>query len=187
MTQASGYLVLFENGNDSPKQSSQYPTWSLFSENLSSTTKSPRSQPQSLWNLFAKKRATPARLWPCHIFWSKKDKKKKRPGDFLSRSSHTHIHTHTHTHTHLFTCLSPWKYSSWTSLVVQCLRSFLSMQGTWVQVLVREDSACCRSSKPVHCKYWSPSTLDPMMCNKRSHCNEKPVHHSSGVAPACWN
>ena len=103
---------------------------------------------------------------------TKKKKKKKWPGDFLSRSSHTH------THAHLFTSLSPWKYSSWTSLVVQCLRSFLSVQGTWVQVLVREDSTCCRSSKPVHCKYWSPSTLDPMMCNKRSHYNEKPMHHS---------
>ena len=114
--------------------------------------------------------------------------KKKKGLVIFSAGVHTHIHTHTHTHTHTsFTSLSPWKYSSWTSLVVQCLRSFLSMQGTWVQVLVREDSACCRSSKPVHCKYWSPSTLDPMMCNKRSHCNEKPVHHSSGVAPACWN
>ena len=30
---------------------------------------------------------------------------------------------------------------------------------------------------PHSCNYWSPRTLEPALRNKRSHCNEKPVHH----------
>ena len=26
--------------------------------------------------------------------------------------------------------------------------------------------------------------LEPMLCDRRSHCNKKPVHHNWGVAPA---
>ena len=31
------------------------------------------------------------------------------------------------------------------------------------------------------------SPLEPVLCNKRSHCNEKPMHCSCRVAPACCN
>ena len=31
------------------------------------------------------------------------------------------------------------------------------------------------------------SPLEPMLCNKRSHCNEKPMHCNCRVAPACCN
>ena len=30
-----------------------------------------------------------------------------------------------------------------------------------------------------------PHTLEPMLHNKRSHCNEKPTHYNLRVAPAC--
>ena len=84
-----------------------------------------------------------------------------------------------------------------TSLVAQWLRICLPVQGTQVRSLVREDSKCHGAAKPVHdnswaCdlepmshKYWAhvpqllkPTRLEPMLLNKRSHCNEKPAHHN---------
>ena len=61
-----------------------------------------------------------------------------------------------------------------TSLVLQWLRICLPMWGTWVRSLVREDFICLRATRPVCHKYWS---LVPRaaLCNKRCHCNEKPV------------
>ena len=49
------------------------------------------------------------------------------------------------------------------SLVAQWLRICLPIQGTWVQALAQEDPTCCGATKPV-------------LCNKRSHRNEKPAH-----------
>ena len=83
-----------------------------------------------------------------------------------------------------------------TSLMAQWLRIRLPVQGTWVRMLVQEDPACCRATKPTSHNYWAhvpqllkptssrvhvlqllkPVHLEPMLCNKRSHCNEKPVH-----------
>ena len=77
-----------------------------------------------------------------------------------------------------------------TSLVVQGLRIRLPMQGTWVRALVQEDSTCCGATKlmrhnswacvlePTSHNYWSPCALQPVLCNKRSHCNEKPTRHN---------
>ena len=81
------------------------------------------------------------------------------------------------------------------SLVAQWLRIHLPMQGTWVQALVQEDPTCHGAAKPVCHNYWAcalepashnywahvpqllkPARLEPMLCNKRNHCNEKPVH-----------
>ena len=89
-----------------------------------------------------------------------------------------------------------------TSLVVQWLRICLPMQMTWVRALVREDPTCCGATKPVShnywvhtpqllkpvhpgpacCNYWAnmlqlpkPAHLEPVLRNKRSHRNEKPV------------
>ena len=83
-----------------------------------------------------------------------------------------------------------------TSLVAQWLRIRLLMQGTWVQALVREDPTCRGGTKSVCHNYWvcalepashnyrahvpqllKPTCLEPMLGNKRSHCNEKPAHH----------
>ena len=71
------------------------------------------------------------------------------------------------------------------------------MQGTRVRALVREDPTCCRATKPVRHNYWAcalepvshnywarmlqllkPVNLEPVLCNKRSHRNEKPVHRN---------
>ena len=79
-------------------------------------------------------------------------------------------------------------------LVAQWLRIHLPMQGTQVQALVREDPTCHGATKPVCHKYWAcalepmnhnywarapqllkPARLEPVLCNKRSRCNEKPA------------
>ena len=67
-----------------------------------------------------------------------------------------------------------------TSLVAQWLRIRLPMQGTRVWALVQEDLTCRGATKPVRHNYWAhtPQVLKPMIYNKRSHCNEKPVHHN---------
>ncbi|KAJ8791241.1 hypothetical protein J1605_020681 [Eschrichtius robustus] len=55
-----------------------------------------------------------------------------------------------------FTWFGEWnqeEYSSRTSLVAHWLRILLPMQGTRVQVLVREDPTCRRATKPVHHNY----------------------------------
>ena len=62
-----------------------------------------------------------------------------------------------------------------TSLVAQWLRIRLPMQGTLVRSLVQEDPTCCGATKPVRHDYWA-CTLEPMLCSKRSHHNEEPVH-----------
>ena len=31
---------------------------------------------------------------------------------------------------------------------------------------------------PMSCNCWSPHTLEPVLSNRRSHCNEKPSHHN---------
>ena len=98
------------------------------------------------------------------------------------------LHTHTHTHTHTQSTLKT-QYDG-TSMMVQWLKILLPMQGTWVRALVPEDPTCHRATKPVShnyqaCalepmspNYWSLRALEPVLCNKRSHHNEKPVHCS---------
>ena len=78
----------------------------------------------------------------------------------------------------------------WASLVAQWLRIHLPMQGAWVQALVLEDPTCRRATKPVRHNYWDrmpqllkPACLEPMLHNKRSHCNEKPVHLNEEEPP----
>ena len=88
------------------------------------------------------------------------------------------------------------------SLVAQWLRIRLPMQGTWVRALVREDPTCRGATKPVRHNYWActlepasrnywahvpqllkPAHLEPVLCNKRSHCNEKPMHRNEEQPP----
>ena len=71
------------------------------------------------------------------------------------------------------------------------------MQGTRVRALVQEDPTCRGATKamrhnnwactlePASHDYWArmlqlpkPVHLEPTLCNKTSHRNEKPVHHS---------
>ena len=83
------------------------------------------------------------------------------------------------------------------SRVAQWLRIHLQIQGTWVQSLVYKDSTCHGATQSVHhnylacaldtksCNDWAqvprvlkPLALEPVLCNKRSHCNEKPAYHN---------
>ena len=70
-------------------------------------------------------------------------------------------------------------------------------QETWVQSVSRKDpleeEMAINSStlaweipclEPTNCNYGSPHALQPMLCNKRSHSNEKPVHRNWRGAPA---
>ena len=69
------------------------------------------------------------------------------------------------------------------------------MQGAQVQALVQGDPMCHGATKPVYRNYWAcalepasqnywahvpqplkPMCLEPVLHNKRSHRNEKPVH-----------
>ena len=70
------------------------------------------------------------------------------------------------------------------SLVAQWLRIHLPRQGTRVRALVWEDPTCRGATKPVCHSYWAhmpqllkPARLELVLCNKRSHHNEKPAHH----------
>ena len=68
------------------------------------------------------------------------------------------------------------------------------MQETWVPFLVWEDPAYLRETKPVchsywacaleptSSAYWSLCPLEPVLCSKRSHCSEKPVHWNKDPA-----
>ena len=60
-----------------------------------------------------------------------------------------------------------------TSLVAQWLRIHLPMQGTWVQVLVREDPTCCGATKPIRHNYWT-CALEPASHNYWSPCAKSP-------------
>ena len=45
-----------------------------------------------------------------------------------------------------------------------------------VWFLVWEDSTCCGQLSP--CTTTEARALEPVLCNKRSHCNAKPAHHN---------
>ena len=83
------------------------------------------------------------------------------------------------------------------SLVAQWLIICLPIQGTQVRALVQEDPTCRGVTKPACHNYWActlepashnywahvpqllkPMHLEPMLHNKRRHCNEKPTHHN---------
>ena len=73
----------------------------------------------------------------------------------------------------------------WTSPVVQWLKISLPMQGTQAQSLVQDDTGWlnpCTTAEPLCHSYWSLCTLEHMLFNKRSHCNEKSTHHSQRVS-----
>ena len=78
-----------------------------------------------------------------------------------------------------------------TSLVAQQLRICLPMQKTRVQSLVQEDSTCRGATKPqwatitksTHHNYWSTHALEPVLCNKGSHHDEKPAYRNQRTAP----
>ena len=101
----------------------------------------------------------------------------------------------------IFACLLAIPLSSsiniliWASLVAQWLMVCLPVQRTRVQALVQEDPTCHEATRPVRHSYWAcalepashnywvcvpqllkPVRLEPVLRNKRSHCDEKPSH-----------
>ena len=72
-------------------------------------------------------------------------------------------------------------------LVVQWLRIHLALQGTSVCSLVQEDPICLGAIKPMSSNCCSPPVLEPMLCIKRRHCNERPEHRCWRAAPARCN
>ena len=88
------------------------------------------------------------------------------------------------------------------SLMVQWIRVCLPMQGIQVQSPVQEDPTCHGATKPMSHNYWTcalepvshnywahvpqllkPARLEPMLCNGRSHRNERPAHRSKEWPP----
>ena len=92
----------------------------------------------------------------------------------------TDAHTHTKKHLQNFfmtkllkkLCIENMYLRS--SLVVQKLRICLQMLGTWVRSLIQEVPTCLRATNPV-------------CYNKRSHCNEKPLHCNYRAVPTHHN
>ena len=84
------------------------------------------------------------------------------------------------------------KYRDRTSLMVQWLRIHLSMQGTQVQSLIREDPICYGATEPVpNCwvhvvQLLKPECLEPVI-HKRGHFNDKPTPPQWRVAPTRCN
>ena len=77
------------------------------------------------------------------------------------------------------------------------VKNCLPMEGTWVWDMVWEEPTCRGATKPVRHNYWAcalepvshnywarepqllkPVCLEPMLHNRRSHCNEKPAHRN---------
>ena len=66
------------------------------------------------------------------------------------------------------------------------IKNHLLVQKTQLRALVREDPTCCRANKLWSCSPWSLRALEPVLWDKRSHCNESPssrtrqptAHHS---------
>ena len=73
----------------------------------------------------------------------------------------------------------------WTCLVIHWIRICLSMRGTGVQSLsgkiphaLEQLSPCVTTTEPVLSSPQAATTeamhLEPVLCNRRNHCNEKP-------------
>ena len=58
-----------------------------------------------------------------------------------------------------------------TSLVAQCLRTLLPMQGTWVWALVQEDPTCHRATGPVSHNCWA-CALGPQAAAAEPTCHD---------------
>ncbi|KAJ8785721.1 hypothetical protein J1605_006681 [Eschrichtius robustus] len=65
------------------------------------------------------------------------------------------------------------------------IHDVVSKVGTQVRALVREDPTRRGATKPVSHNYQAcvlqllkPARLEPVLRNKRSHRNEKPMHHN---------
>ena len=58
--------------------------------------------------------------------------------------------------------------------MVQWLRIHLPMQGTWILPMVQEDLTCYKATTTASHSI-SACTLEPVLCNKKTHCNKMPI------------
>ena len=72
------------------------------------------------------------------------------------------------------------------------IKNPLLVQRTQLRALVRVDPTCCRADKLWSHSPWSPRALEPVLWDKRSHCNEspssrtrEPTAHHSQRRPVC--
>ena len=75
------------------------------------------------------------------------------------------------------------KLHSRISLVVQILRIHLPMQSSRVPSLAQKESTWCKTTKPVCHNYWSPLTLEPMLCDEKPLQWEATAMRSLGTSP----
>ena len=71
-------------------------------------------------------------------------------------------------------------------MVVQRLGIHLPMQRSRAWSLVWEYSACLGATKPVGLDYWAWA-LEPVLCDKRSHHNDKPKYHKKDTVQSKIN
>ena len=148
--------------------------------------------------------AAPQKIKNRTTMWFSSPTSEYIPKRIKSRVSKRYMYTHIHSS--IMHKSQKWEQpvsiNRWmdrTSLVAQWLRIRLPMQGTQVRALVWEDPTGRGAAKPVYHNYWAcalqpvshnywahmpqllkPVCLEPVLCNKRSHRNEKPMHHSKG-------
>ena len=78
------------------------------------------------------------------------------------------------------------------------VKNLLAIPRDTVWSLIQEDPTCLGATKPKHhnywacalepgnCSYWSLSALEPMLCDKRSHGNEKPPTETRAKPVQQW-
>ena len=77
----------------------------------------------------------------------------------------------------------PWWYSGLES-ACQCRGHGFDPWSRKIPHAEEQQSLCTTTSNPTSCNYWThvlqpmPVCLEPVLHNKRSHCNEKPMHCS---------
>ena len=120
---------------------------------------------------------------------------------FLDRKNQ-HCENDYNTQSNLQVQCNPYQTTNRASLVAQWLRIRLPMQETQVRSLVREDPTCHGATEPMSHNYWActlepvshnyracmlqllkPVCLEPVLCNKRSHHSEKPMHSNEEWPP----
>ena len=111
---------------------------------------------------------------------------------------HTCSHAYTHIHTHSCTNrnINPFQkeaesglpswHSGWESAHQVRGHRFNPWSGK-IPHGPEQLSLWATTTEPACCNYWIPSTLEPVLWNKRSHCNEKLMPHNSRVAPTHCN
>ena len=71
----------------------------------------------------------------------------------------------------------PWWCSGWES-ACRCRGHGFYPWSRKIPHASEQLSPCATTTEPTCHNYWSPRTLEPVLCSKKRHCNEKPTHHN---------